>query len=592
MSPPSPPDDVAPRCRAIDGPWLGHAAGRRLIFLHIPKTAGTAITSFLRQQFDEAEVMPQLQANFHRSHPLWPLVARRYALLGVGMHLDHDRVAALARGLAEEAPPFLLTVLREPRARLLSRYKEWRSTPDEHMQAARDHVKEAILTARTKSFSEFLHSDNPVIVDQLRNLQARLLAGLNFCLKANDGEVLERAQQNLACYDLVGTTTNCDDTLRLLAEAYDWPQPAAALPRVHQSQPVSEDTLRTSEADEQRIAELTTLDQALWDEVTQGTRALPVANDARPATTDALAPQTTKRPSEHPPSSAATTPSGNSDLGPGYATVQSILASYGPEHVFGLGRKKWYPPPDAHPDTLEGAKVVFVVKAQAVSHWRSYIVERGSLPTASLLAITEVSDNDPRLRSFLHEDRAAPYAALHGQGDDSVLTLAIGKLRDDLGGPALSSAITTLERLRDTHPSAVRELRDSPSSRLLVALETGLCLGAAVHLLETGWSSASREALLATLTPEDRDPLLASSPQSADTLPALGERLAAARQAAEASPTSLDPRAHELLRQTSEIPTTVFESIEACDLAMLADAYAKVFALLGGLTRLRDADRT
>ena len=119
-------------------------------------TAGTAITSFLGQQFAEAEVMPQLQANFHRSHPVWPLVARRYRLLGVGMHLDHDRVAALAWGLVEEAPPFLLTVLREPRARLLSRYKEWRSTPDEHMQSARDHVKKAILTARSDRLWAFM----------------------------------------------------------------------------------------------------------------------------------------------------------------------------------------------------------------------------------------------------------------------------------------------------------------------------------------------------------------------------------------------------------------------------------------------------
>jgi hypothetical protein len=137
MEPSSSSSPAVPRCRSVEFLWKGHAAGRRLIFLHIPKTAGTAITSFLRQQFADDEVMPQLQANFHRSHPIWPLVARRSQLLGVGMHLDHDRVAALARGLSHEPPPFLLTVLREPRARLLSRYKEWRSTPDEHMQAAR-----------------------------------------------------------------------------------------------------------------------------------------------------------------------------------------------------------------------------------------------------------------------------------------------------------------------------------------------------------------------------------------------------------------------------------------------------------------------
>lgn len=583
MPPPSPPDHIAPRCRTIDGPWPGHATGRRLIFLHIPKTAGTAITSFLRQQFAEADVMPQLQANFHRSHPLWPLVARRYALLGVGMHLDHDRVAALARGLAHEPPPFLLTVLREPRARLLSRYKEWRSTPDEHMQAARDHVKEAILTARTKSFSEFLHSDNPVVVDQLRNLQTRLLAGLNFCLKAKEADVLERARQNLACYDLVGTTGSCDDTLRLLAEAYGWPTPTASLPRVHQSKPASDDTLRTSEADEERIAELTALDQALWDELTQSTRPLPAANDARSARTDSLAPRTGTRPSERTAPATATTPTGNSELGPGYATVRSIVAVYEPEHVFGLGRRKWYPPPDAHPDTLAGTKVVFVVKAQALSHWRSYIVERGSLPKASLLAITEVSDSDPRLSALLHDARTESYAALQGHGDDSVLTLALGKLRDDLGVAGLSRIVEPLERLRDTHPSSVRALRDCPSSRMLVALEIGLCLQAAVHLLETGWSPASREALLTMLSPEDRDPLVASHTSTLPPVADLWVRVQALLSQSDADvPQQFQAPLHDVLSAQAPGNDPVLK-LTAEPVEQLADLYVTLLNLVGHL---------
>ena len=75
-------------------------------------------------------------------------------------------------------------------------------------------------------------------------------------------------------------------------------------------------------------------------------------------------------------------------------------------------------------------------------------------------------------------------------------------------------------------------------------------------------------------------------------MPAVAERLATARKAAEAEATSLDAQADELLRQTSEIPPHVYEHGEACDLPALVDAYTKVFALLGGLTRLRDADRT
>ncbi len=602
MPPPSPPADVAPRCRAIDGPWLGHAAGRRLIFLHIPKTAGTAITSFLRQQFAEADVMPQLQANFHRSHPLWPLVARRYRLLGVGMHLDHDRVAALARGLAEEAPPFLLTVLREPRARLLSRYKEWRSTPDEHMQAARDHVKDAILTARTKSFSEFLHSDNPVVVSTLDNLQARLIAGLNLSRKLSSDELLARARHNLGAYDLVGTTASCDDTLQLLAHAYGWPQPAAALPRVHQSQPVSEDTLRTSDADEERIATYTVLDQALWDDLCQGTlqqgstAEASLTRQQRPAFLDVDFP--TRCEGSPPPaylSFAASTPllAEEDNLGPGAPTVRAIVAEYAPQRVFGLGRKRWYPAPDDDPQPLEEhEKVVIVVRFSALSHQRSYVIRRGCIPLPSLLAITEVDDGDPRLLTLLAKPQIRACVELVGSGPDAVLVVAVGRLRNEGGAELVDLLLETLERFGSTHPTAVAALHDAPASRMLAAIELTLCLRAVLSLLEQPTANSPHAATLATLHPEDHDPLQASSPQSADTLLGLGEQLAAARTAADAAPTSLTPPVHDLLRQASETPPHVYEHGEACDLPALVDAYTKVFNLLSGLTRLRNADRT
>ena len=125
-APPRPLTNLAP------AQWAGHAAGKRLIFLHIPKTAGTAVASVLTQWFGVDEIMPcSLAAVRTGSHPVNMMASRRFRLFGIGMHLDHDQVAAIRHALRGEERPFVFTVLREPRARLISQYRHWRRT-DHH----------------------------------------------------------------------------------------------------------------------------------------------------------------------------------------------------------------------------------------------------------------------------------------------------------------------------------------------------------------------------------------------------------------------------------------------------------------------------
>jgi hypothetical protein len=583
MEPPPDTTGLVPRCRPVEGVWQGHARGRRLIFLHIPKTAGTAITTFLRQQFADDDVMPQLQANFHRSHPLWPLVARRYRLLGVGMHLDHDRVAALARGLTEEAPPFLLTVLREPRARLLSRYKEWRSTPDEHMQAARDHVKEAILTARTKSFSEFLHSDNPVVIDQLKNLQARLLAGLNFSFKASDQEILERARANLAQYDLVGVTRNCDAAMSMLSAAFDWETALENVPKLHVSNPLSPHDSITTPEDDARIASLTNLDQALWNDFVSGANGQNLTSASNSATnstchSNAFA-QTNVQdlPSPLKPSPAV------ENLGPGYLTVQEIIATYAPEVVIGLGRKRWYPPPEAHTNLPSHQRTLFVLRSQALSHWRSYVVERCHVFQDSLLALTEIAYLDPRLPWLLRTPRMRGHASLHGNEHETVLTLAIGRLHSEGGTTSLDAAVEAIERLQDTHPSSLRTLHDSPTTRVLISLDLRLCLTAAFAVLRENALDKAQELLLATLAPENHQLSYGSHAEKPCLLNQEWDELVALL--ARANPTlhaSLANKLHTVAARAFGEESRS-SSLESQPLETLLDLYEALFHLLGQL---------
>ena len=255
-APPRPLTNLAP------AQWAGHAAGKRLIFLHIPKTAGTAVASVLTQWFGVDEIMPcSLAAVRTGSHPVNMMASRRFRLFGIGMHLDHDQVAAIRHALRGEERPFVFTVLREPRARLISQYLHWRRTDDASLAGVDDLTREAYVSARELPLGEFLNKNNPFVIEHFRNYQARLLAGFATCLKRSDDEILETALANMADYDLVGTTSQCDQVLTAAAEAYGWSSPGP-LQAVNVSPTRSPP--RYDDATEAAIVEYTALDAAVW----------------------------------------------------------------------------------------------------------------------------------------------------------------------------------------------------------------------------------------------------------------------------------------------------------------------------------------
>lgn len=85
---------------------------RTLKFLHLHKTAGTSVRSFLERFFRPEEICP---AGFrHQFQALSSDQLRRYRMFAG--HLDWEELDQV------EGPSFTFTVLREPRERLLSYY--------------------------------------------------------------------------------------------------------------------------------------------------------------------------------------------------------------------------------------------------------------------------------------------------------------------------------------------------------------------------------------------------------------------------------------------------------------------------------------
>lgn len=210
----------------------GWAAGMRLAFLHIPKTAGTAFGAALSQHFAEAEIAgtAHMMLPNGAADPALGHLARRFRALGLGSHLDQDTLDAIEAGLPAGERLFTVTVLRDPRARLISQYRHWRRAADSSVQAMEPLVRGAFLAARELSLGEFLQARLPHVVKHFRNLQARMICGLSSAELLEDDALLEAARSRLAQIDVVGTTDALEDALAQIATAYGWMPPDIVRP--------------------------------------------------------------------------------------------------------------------------------------------------------------------------------------------------------------------------------------------------------------------------------------------------------------------------------------------------------------------------
>lgn len=132
----------------------------KIIFLHIPKTAGSALRNALASQFDEADILP-VPDDYKEHEPEYPVAedtpsygyqmtltkrkVKPYSLI-MG-HYDWNLVNKLGDGWQ------VVTLLRHPVRQLISLYEYYRGTPD----ADRDGSHE--LCSRL-SFREWLDTEH------------------------------------------------------------------------------------------------------------------------------------------------------------------------------------------------------------------------------------------------------------------------------------------------------------------------------------------------------------------------------------------------------------------------------------------------
>lgn len=253
--------ETAPKTGERNATPLWIAVRERLLFLHVPKTAGMSMRVYLRNQYLPHEVFPPTN---------WAEAAKfGHPLQDFRLYSGHYRV-----NFARKVPPGTrtLVVLREPVSRLLSALRHLRRDLNFHP----DH-----MIARGKTLSEIVHT--PKIMANQYNVQVAWLAAVmdpdrvdDFLYYNPDGDaadveepdtdevLFERALRALERVDFIGFTEDLRPVLAQLSNEMDF-HPVISFPRLNEGRVDAEPADGLSNADTAQIRLATALDQRLYD---------------------------------------------------------------------------------------------------------------------------------------------------------------------------------------------------------------------------------------------------------------------------------------------------------------------------------------
>ena len=238
------------------------AAERRILFLHIPKTAGTSLKRFLYHQ---------LPAHACLMDPVQPNNNGKGALDGyqlVAGHLDYDILGCYRRR------PFVLTCLRDPIDRALSAYYyqrtprlaiEIRSVAAQIGEAtAQDILNDLRRVNQYNNLLDFLRAEPGLARKTLGNVQTEYLAGAaaTAANRSRPDRLLAVACEHLRACDGVLLVERLHETMTLIDSG--WGEMARVSLRRDNTTPNRRLVCDHSPAELEALAELTSLDLDLY----------------------------------------------------------------------------------------------------------------------------------------------------------------------------------------------------------------------------------------------------------------------------------------------------------------------------------------
>lgn len=169
----------------------------RLAFLHLPKTGGTSLHKLLQAAFETDEICPERFNGFGRFSNK---ELQEYNFFSA--HMDFHSLERVAN------PAYTVTLLREPKQRIVSLFHYWKAQKREHIER---HNLVGPRFAKDTCLAEFLSTlpkelmkdvDNAYV----RNFLGRLWTGPTGEFLIDEDEALRVAMRNLLKIDEVGFT--------------------------------------------------------------------------------------------------------------------------------------------------------------------------------------------------------------------------------------------------------------------------------------------------------------------------------------------------------------------------------------------------
>jgi Galactose-3-O-sulfotransferase len=193
---------------------------KALIFLHIPKTAGTTLNRIIEWQYNPLSIFTmdpyRIRATVDRLKTLSE--QRRRRLQVVRGHLYYGVHEFLPQGAT------YITMLREPVARFLSSYYFIQRRPLHPM-----HRK---VTTERVGVEDFIR-----LTPHRQNLQCSLIAGIK-SEGACDERILDQAKENLVkSFSVVGICERFEESLVLIAKTFNWEIPFYENRKVSKTRP-------------------------------------------------------------------------------------------------------------------------------------------------------------------------------------------------------------------------------------------------------------------------------------------------------------------------------------------------------------------
>jgi hypothetical protein len=248
-------------------PGVGEAAGRPLVFLHIPRTGGTTLTRLLKGRFAKDQIfvaqMPAPTSAAQQFAALPEPTRQAVRLLLIGHH-EYTQDAVWP------ADAVYITMLRDPVKRIVSTYRFIHEHPADPLYAT--------VVGGGMSLREFVTSELGATVN---DWQARCLAGEPPGAREWAPDVLDRSIRHVEeRFALVGLSERFDETVALLGVLFDWQGLHYAPLNVSRTE------VEVRREDEELIRELNPMDVALYE---FAARRLEGQLESQPAVRDRLA---------------------------------------------------------------------------------------------------------------------------------------------------------------------------------------------------------------------------------------------------------------------------------------------------------------